>query len=93
MGEQRECQRIPADYDAELRAHGENHWWRGSVADIGEKGVRICTRGGPRLEPGAGVWLRIQPKEAGRKLVMRGSVVRCDPAQGADDFEVACEFA
>ena len=93
MSEQRECNRIEADYDAELRAHGEPEWWRGSVADIGEKGVRICTRGGPRLQPGTGVWLRIQPKESSAKLVMRGSVVRCLESQGFDRFEVACEFS
>ena len=93
MTEQRECGRVVAEYDAELRALGELAWWRGSVADIGEKGVRLCTLGDPQLEPGTGVWLRIQPKESSSKLVVRGSVVRCAPAARPDFFEVACRFA
>ena len=93
MTEQRECERVMAEYDAELRAHGERDWWRGSVADIGEKGVRIRAAGSLGLEPGAGVWLRIKPKESSSKLVVRGSVVRCAPAGPPNLFEVACEFA
>lgn len=93
MTEQRECGRVAARYAAELRAHGEINWWQGNVADIGEKGVRLCTLGGPRLEPGTGVWVRIQPMESHSKLVMRGSVVRCGQTAHPDFFEVACEFA
>ncbi len=93
MTEQRECDRVAAEYEAELRAHGEVAWWPGSVADIGEKGCRLCTRGDPQLAPGTGVWLRIKPKEANTKLVVRGSVVRCTPTGHPDHFEVACQFA
>ena len=93
MTEKRECERVSASYDAELRAHGQIAWRRGSVADIGEKGVRIRTDGDDDLAPGTGVWLRIQPREAMRKVVVRGSVVRCSPLGDGGRFEVACEFA
>lgn len=93
MTEKRECERMVVDYEAELRAHGELAWRRGCVEDIGEKGIRLRTDGSERLEPGTGVWLRIQPHEALRKLVVRGSVVRCAVMDSNGRFEVACRFA
>ena len=93
MTEKRGCTRIPVTYDAELRAHGELAWRRGSVEDIGERGVRIHTDAADDLTPGTGVWLRIQPKESTRKVVVLGSVVRCAALGAPGRFEVACEFA
>jgi PilZ domain len=90
QSEQRQAERVPVEYTTEFRLHGDSDWMQGQIADMSEKGVRFRAR--CDLAPGTGLWLKIQPRDAVRTVVVLGSVVRCEPA-GSADYEIACQLA
>ena len=89
--EQREAQRIEAEYPVEYVMPGLGSDGVGRALDLSENGLRFVTD--QNIAPGSQLTVRVPPRQAGMPPLTRlASVVRCTPMDDGSGFAVGCAY-